>query len=126
LTPADVEDLQTFYQASYPGNWFDPRMLETGQYFGVRRTGKLVSAGGVHVYSPQYNAAALGNIATHPNFRGQGLATAVCAKICQLLLQTVSNIGLNVHVDNQSAITCYERLGFERIGVYGEYMLEAI
>ena len=34
------------------------------------------------------------------------------------------NIGLNVKADNTSAIRCYERLGFEVVGSYGEFEVE--
>jgi ribosomal protein S18 acetylase RimI-like enzyme len=124
LSLADIDELQELYRLSYPGNWFDPRMLETGQYFGVRREGRLVSVAGIHVYSPRYRAAALGNITTHPAFRGQGLAGAACARLCQSLREHATNIGLNVRTENQAAIACYQRLGFEPIATYGEYTLE--
>src|SRR5262249_9573055 len=75
LLPSDAEELRALYEESYPGHWFVPRMLETGCYYGVRRGPVLASVAGVHVYSQQYKVAALGNIATHPGARGQGLAT---------------------------------------------------
>lgn len=121
LTLADIDDLRALYDASYPGNWFEPRMLETGYYYGVRRDGKLVSVAGVHVYSPQYKIGVLGNVTTHPDNRGQGLAKAACAKLCKELLKTVEYIGLNVKADNASAIPAYKRLGFEVAGEYGEF-----
>ncbi len=124
LTESDLGDLKELYRMSYPDNWFEPRMLETGHYYGVRCGNNLVSVAGVHVYSQQYKVAALGNITTHPKFRGQGLATVVCAKLCQALLQTVEHIGLNVKTDNKSAIACYSKLGFERIANYEEYSLK--
>ncbi|WP_017316270.1 GNAT family N-acetyltransferase [Mastigocladopsis repens] len=124
LSHSDVHDLEALYQISYPGNWFDPRMLETGHYYGVRQGSALVSVAGVHVYSPQYRVATLGNVTTHPDFRHQGLATKVCAKLCQSLLGSVDYIGLNVKADNTGAISCYQRLGFEKIAVYGEYTLD--
>lgn len=123
LSLAELEEIQAFYQDSYPGNWFDPRMLETHQYFGIRAGGKLVSAGGIHVYSSQYRVAALGNIATHPAHRGRGYGKAVTARICQSLDKEVNDIGLNVKTDNTSAIACYERLGFETIAAYGEFLV---
>lgn len=123
LTESDLGDLKELYRMSYPDNWFEPRMLETGHYYGVRCGNNLVSAAGVHVYSEHYKVAALGNITTHPKFRGQGLAKLVCAKLCQALLQTVEHIGLNVKTDNKSAIACYSKLGFERIATYEEYSL---
>ena len=124
LSGADLGALEDLYQASYPGNWFDPRMLETGQYYGVRRGAELVSVAGVHVYSQRYRVAALGNITTRPQFRGSGLGTAVTARLCKALLRTVDHIGLNVKADNASAIASYTRLGFERIGSYEECMVE--
>lgn len=123
LSQSDVSDLEGLYRVSYPGNWFDPRMLETGYYYGIRRDADLVSVAGVHVYSPVYKVAALGNITTHPDFRGQGLAVAVTAKLCKSLSPTVDHIGLNVKAENMSALSCYERLGFERIASYQECSL---
>ena len=124
LSISDVDELEALYRLSYPGNWFDPRMLETGCYYGIRQEKVLVSVAGIHVYSPHYKVAALGNVTTHPAYRGKGLATAVCAKLCQSLLQTVDYIGLNVKADNHSAIRSYGRLGFEYIATYEECALE--
>ena len=123
--PADADDLRALYEASYPGNWFVPRMLETGCYYGVRRGSALVSVAGVHVYSRRYKVAALGNVTTRPDVRGQGLAAAATARVCQEMLRAgIEHIGLNVKADNRSAIACYEKLGFERAADYGEYTLE--
>ncbi len=123
LTTSDRAIIETLYRISYPDNWFDPRMLETGQYYGMLQNGTLIGAAGIHVYSPEYRVAALGNITTHPQARGQGVATAVTARLCQSLLEHVDQIGLNVRIDNVSAVTCYRKLGFEPIATYGEYML---
>ena len=120
----DLEALLKLYEQSYPENWFEPRMLETKQYVGIRGAGGLVSAAGVHVYSPTYRVAALGNITTHPDFRGKGLGTAVTAKLCKSLLETVDHIGLNVQVDNEAAVRCYCKLGLEVIASYEEQMVE--
>jgi ribosomal protein S18 acetylase RimI-like enzyme len=126
LESTDLDALQALYDAAYPGNWFDPRMLQTGQYFGVWEDGRLISAGGVHVYSPAYGAAAIGNITTLPERRGQGLARRVTAQLCRSLLQEVSVIGLNVLVENHAALACYRRLGFEEVAIYEEFMCERL
>jgi RimJ/RimL family protein N-acetyltransferase len=122
LSAADTEEASAFYRVSYPGHWFVPRMLQTGLYRGIRRGGRLVSVAGVHVYSAQFRVAALGNIATHPDWRGHGWATLVSAAVCQALDKAgVYHIGLNVRADNQAAIGCYEKLGFGWAADYGEY-----
>ena len=122
LSAPDLPTLQRLYRR-YPGNSFDPRMIETGQFFGIRRGDDIVSVAGIHVYSRRYRVAALGNITTDPRYRGQGLATLVTARLCLELLQAVDHIGLNVKADNAAALACYSRLGFERIGDYEECML---
>jgi len=124
LGNSDLDDLYRLYRDSYPGNWFEPRMLQTNQYFGLRRRGQLVSAAGVHVYSETYRVAALGNIATHPSHRHRGYGRLVTARLCQSLLEKVEHIGLNVKVDNKAAISCYQEMGFEVIARYGEFMIQ--
>ena len=124
LTQRDVEELTRLYDESYPGNWFDPRMLQTGQYFGLRVNGRLVSVAGIHVYSEQYGVAAIGNVVTHPAHRNKGYAQLVTARLCQSLLEKVEHIGLNVKADNAAALACYQKLGFEIIAPYGEFTIE--
>ena len=115
---AEIED---FYKHAYPGNWFDQRMLQTGQYFGVRRDGRWVSVAGIHVYSPAQRVAALGNIATDPAHRGHGLGRQVTARVCASLLGRVQTVGLNVNADNPAALSLYRNLGFKTVAPYEEW-----
>ncbi len=124
LSLEDLDDLTALYRESYPGNWFDARMLATGCYYGVRRRSRLVSVAGIHVVSPTYRVAALGNVTTHPDHRGRGFATSACAALCRTLLRSVDHIGANVKADNTSALACYARLGFTRVAEYAEWMVE--
>ena len=124
LNKKDLDEIQTLYRESYPGNWFDPRMLDTRKYFGLWEDNRLASIAGIHVYSPQYQVAALGNITTLPAFRNRGYGKRVTVKLCQSLLQEGIAIGLNVKADNFSATACYEKIGFEIIASYGEYMVQ--
>ncbi|MEN6426384.1 MAG: GNAT family N-acetyltransferase [Phycisphaerales bacterium] len=124
LAANDRDDLLRLYDESYPGNWFDSRMLKTEQYFGLRVEGRLVSVAGVHVYSEQYHVAAVGNVVTHPDHRSKGYGTLVTARLCQSLLEKVDHVGLNVKADNEPALACYARLGFEIVAPYGEFTIE--
>jgi ribosomal protein S18 acetylase RimI-like enzyme len=124
LTLKDLPRMKTLYQAAYLESWFNPRMIETGQYVGIEdQAGLLVAVAGVHVYSPEFRVAALGNIATLPEHRGRGLAKMVTAGCCKLLLDTVDLVGLNVRSDNLPAIRAYQTIGFKKVGVYKEWML---
>jgi len=125
LGPADLGEVERFYEHAYPGTWFQPRMLETGRYVGIRRAGELACVAGVHVWSPAWRVAALGNVATLPEARGAGLATAACARLCRILLDDgIETISLNVRADNDAAIRAYEKLGFAHAADYVEVPLQ--
>ena len=123
LSKQDLFAIKTLYSKSYPGNWFDPRMLETNQYFGIMEENRIVSIAGIHVYSPQYKVAALGNITTLPKCRGKGYGTRVTARLCRSLIDENLDIGLNVKDDNEVAIACYRKIGFETVASYEEFMM---
>ncbi len=124
LTTADLGELRALYDLAYPDNFFDPRMLETGEYFGVRRGGSLIAVAGIHVHSPQTRVAALGNIATHPDHRQQGHARAATGTLCRHLLRTVDHVALNVQADNGAAVALYGSIGFEPALEYLEFVGE--
>jgi ribosomal protein S18 acetylase RimI-like enzyme len=126
LGPDDLPAIMTLYEDAYPGTWFEPRQLATGRYVGIRQGGRLACVAGVHVYSPTWGVAALGNVATLPELRGRGLARGACAALCCLLLgDGIETIALNVRSDNEPAIRAYTRLGFERAAEYVEASLVA-
>ncbi len=124
LTHDDLPDLEKLYKESYPDNWFDPRMLETNQFFGIKKEDRIVSAAGVHVFSRLYKVAAPGNIVTHHNYRGKGYGTQVTAALCKSLLKFDVRIGLNVQSVNIPAIKSYTKLGFEVIAPYSEFVAQ--
>ncbi|MEO3778968.1 GNAT family N-acetyltransferase [Micromonospora sp. B11E3] len=99
------------------------RMLDTGRYVGVREAGELVAVAGVHVFSPTWRVAALGNVTTHPRARGRGLAAAAVAALCARLRGEVDHVTLNVRADNAAAVRLYERLGFTRVADFTECAL---
>lgn len=92
---------------------FRPAQLEHGVYFGIRGSQGLLSVAGTHVASDRSGVAALGNVATHPEHRGRGLARAVSqAVVDELQRQQIDTIVLNVRMDNQPALRLYRGLGF--------------
>jgi len=126
LGPEDLAEVLKLYEESYTGNWFDPRMLETREYFGVRKGSRLVSIAGIHVFSPEHRVAALGNITTAKSHRQKGLATLVTRELCRSLLDKVDHIGLNVAANNHAALSCYRKLGFDIVAPYGEFSVQRI
>jgi ribosomal protein S18 acetylase RimI-like enzyme len=120
----DIRYLKELYEISYPGNWFDERMIRTGKYFGLFEKEELIGVAGIHVYSPDFQVAVLGNITVHPDFRRKYIARNLVSVLCSDLFETVEYIGLNVKKENFAAIKCYLNLGFEITGEFDEFYLK--
>ncbi len=121
LGPAQHEEIRSLLDLAYPGNFFEPAMLASGGYLGLRRQGALIAVAGLHVCSPSFGAVALGNIAVHPEQRGQGLGRQLSHALCsRLRAQGVRHVGLNVRVDNPTAVALYRSLGFSVVTDYLE------
>ena len=123
LEPGDMKRIMELYEDSYPDNWFDSRMLETGKYFGYFSDDILSGVAGIHVYSSEYRIAALGNIVTRKEFRGQKIAYKLTSALCKDLKYSVDTIGLNVRSDNIAAIKSYENAGFTIKTIYDEFFI---
>jgi ribosomal protein S18 acetylase RimI-like enzyme len=94
---------------------FSPEQIARGVFYGVLAGDQLVSVAGTHLVSPTYGVAAIGNVFTHPDYRGRGYATAATAAVvAELLRRGTDDLVLNVAQDNTPAVRIYERLGFER------------
>ena len=111
LNHRDTAAIMSLY-THYPDNFFEPAMLGSGLYFGIRDDSELVSVAGLHVLSERYDVAAIGNIVTHADRRGQGLASKCVRKLLDELFQRVGHVTLNVERDNVAAIACYRKFGF--------------
>lgn len=120
LDDAHASVLLQFYEKSYPGNYFHARMISSGKYFGCFDNNSLLAVAGVHVYSREYKIAVLGNIATHPDYRGNQLAAIVTSHLVEELNNEGLFVTLNVKCDNDYAIRCYQKLGFRKQCEYEE------
>lgn len=108
----DFEVINDFLRSINPSAFFVPAMLETGKYFLIRKNSDLIAMAGVHFYSKETGIAAIGNVATAPEYRGKGYGSSVTASLLMDLWKDVSHIGLNVLSNNLPAIRIYEKLGF--------------
>ncbi len=115
----DTAAIMELYE-HYPDNFFEAYQLETGLYFGIRDDERLISMGGVHVLSEEHDVAVIGNLVTHSEYRGQGLATAVTGRLVEELFEQVSLLALNVGKDNEPAVQLYNNFGFESNNVFFE------
>lgn len=116
---SNVEELQRLYAdgdaTQEAPDFFSPSMLDDGVFFGVWEGQELVAAAGTHLVDHAESVAAIGNVYTRRDRRGQGLGTAVTgAVVAELQAHKIRTIALNVAQTNAAALRTYERLGFVR------------
>jgi ribosomal protein S18 acetylase RimI-like enzyme len=68
---------------------------------------------------PAKHMAWIATLAVLPEFRGQGIGSALL-QACEARLE-VATIRLSVRMSNQPAIHLYRSLGYERIGIWPDY-----
>ena len=112
LSPVDIVDLNRLYGLGFAG-WLPAESIAQGVYYGVRVAGRLVAAAGTHVISPEGKLAAVGNVMTHADHRGQGFAKVTTSAVTQELLRTCDEVVLNVRSDNPPAVAAYRALGYD-------------
>jgi RimJ/RimL family protein N-acetyltransferase len=122
LTPPDIDALNRLYQLGFRGG-FPASVLDDGVYYGVRVRGQLVSAAGTHVINAREGVGVVGNVMTAHDFRGHDFAKMVTSAVTAELLERLSDVALNVHTDNYSAVAAYERLGYERYCLLTERLI---
>ena len=125
IMPEQAETLAGLYrQAASPGEEvvaFSPAQIARGAFYGVWADDRLVATAGTHVWSPQERVAAIGNVFTHPDYRGRGYASRCTAAVVRAALaQGIGTVVLNVRQNNPAAIHVYEKLGFHRRGMFIE------
>jgi ribosomal protein S18 acetylase RimI-like enzyme len=111
LTPHDVGELNRLYGLGFT-TWLPLDAVARGVYYGVRAGGRLVAAAGTHVISPRARLGIVGNVMTHPEYRGRGLAKLTTSAVTAELLRTCDQVVLNVRSDNPPAIAAYRALGY--------------
>jgi GNAT superfamily N-acetyltransferase len=92
---------------------YRPSHLEDGVYYGIEVDGRIRSIAGTHVMSRAEGVAVVGNVFTHPHWRGNGLATAVTSAVTQEVLSYCDLVVLTVEEQNAPALSIYLKLGYE-------------
>jgi len=122
LGAADIAQVRSLFegQKDMP-DAFLPEQLDAGPFYGIMADGQLAAVAGVHVVSSRFRIAAIGNVYTHPAWRGRGFAKAATAAVARELQSAgVGIIVLNVARSNRAAIRAYQALGFAAHGEYYE------
>jgi RimJ/RimL family protein N-acetyltransferase len=116
LIGSDAGELNRLYALEGDTTWYSGRQINEGVYYGALSRGRLVAAAGTHIHSQREGIAVVGNVFTHPDFRGHGFGTAVTAAVTAHLLQHCGLVVLNVDPGNRPARQIYEKLGYQDTG----------
>lgn len=122
LDQGDTGHLNRLYQLGLNAHLPD-QAVASGIYYGIRRGTRLIAAAGTHVISAQWRIAAVGNVYTHREYRGQGLAKVVTSAVTASLLEQCDTVVLNVRADNPPALAVYRALGYREHTEFEERLI---
>ncbi|MGZ3172222.1 MAG: GNAT family N-acetyltransferase [Croceibacterium sp.] len=106
---SDASDMLALALLTQPGP-FEAETWRMGRFFGVRRAGRLAAMAGQRMHPP--GLVELSGVCTHPDFRGEGLATRLTNHVTRAILATGETAFLHAWADNMGAIALYEKLGY--------------
>ena len=114
LTGRDMSRINRLYSTEGGPASYSSRHIDLGVYCGVIIDGTLVSIAGTHVDSPEERLAVVGNVFTHPRYRGKGLGTIATSAVTQALLDHCDLVALTVEASNSPALAIYVKLGYRQ------------
>jgi ribosomal protein S18 acetylase RimI-like enzyme len=109
LVDADLAHMNVLAQLAGLSAWH-ASMLQLGPAFGYVVDGQLVAMAATHFATP--DVVELGHIATHPEHRRRGYASACTVALAQAAFKLSPRVFLMVLDDNKPALAAYRRLGF--------------
>lgn len=109
LGEPDAEQMLALATLTEPGPFRrDTRLM--GNFVGVKRNGRLAAMAGERMHPPGH--IELSGVCTHPDFRGEGLATRLSAHVTRAILTRGETPFLHAWKDNFGAIALYEKPGY--------------
>jgi len=111
----DVSRINALYALDGGPSRYGAETIERAIYYGAMDGDRLIAVAGTHIVSPHQSIAVVGNVFTHPAYRGRGLATGVTGAVTrELLARGCSEVVLTVAPENAPAVAAYTRLGYRR------------
>jgi GNAT superfamily N-acetyltransferase len=115
LSGRDIGRINRLYMAEGGPASYTSRHIDQGVYYGIIENDRLVSIAGTHVDSPRERVAVVGNVFTHPRYRGGGLATVATSAVTSTLLEHCDLVALTVEAANAPALAIYNKLGYGQV-----------
>jgi GNAT superfamily N-acetyltransferase len=113
LARSDIGAVNRLYSLEGGPTAYRKEHLEDAVYYGIFEGPDLISIAGTHVISEAERIAVVGNVFTHPQYRGRGLAKATTSAVSRALLTNCDLVALTVEEANTAAVAVYSSLGYE-------------
>lgn len=109
LGPQDAAAMLALAELTRPGP-FTLQALALGRFWGVRIGGRLAAMAGERM--KQDGFCEISGVATHPDFRGQGLARLLSLVVAAEIRARGETPYLHAYAENAAAIRLYQSIGF--------------
>lgn len=125
-----IDELEAYLSPMYPsesrhGFSVEKLIREGVAFFVMRYNEKPVGCGGLKVFPGDY--AEVKRMYVRPTYRGKGFAKRMLEHLCDhARQQEIALVRLETGIYQTEAIGLYERMGFEKIGPFGEYRLDPL
>ncbi len=120
-----ITELEATLEPLYPqesrhGLSVERLIAENVPFFVLRADGIAAGCGGVKLFGTDYGE--IKRMYVRPQFRGQGFAKLVLNHLSDYAwAQAITLLRLETGIHQHEAIGLYERVGFHRIGPFGDY-----
>lgn len=121
LTDADAPEMLALADLTKPGP-FSRRSISLGEFWGIRRDGKLIAMAGERFKYP--GICELSGVCSHPDARGQGLGRLLSVFQAARIMARGETPFLHAFTTNKAAITLYESIGFRLRATLNVAMVE--
>ena len=115
----DIEKIASLIKNDHMGEFYELDELiaqmkereddDYGRNYVIKEDEKIIS--NASTTAEVEGVAVLSNVITDPSYRGKGLATVVCSKLCNDLIDEGKNIYLINYTEESTGL--YDKLGFE-------------
>ena len=115
LTGSEAFRINSLYRSDGTAAFYTADNIDQAVYYGAFEDGRMVAVAGTHVISKADEIGVVGNVFTHPAYRGRGLGRLVTSAVTKDVLKSCREAVLSVDPANVAALRAYEVLGYKEV-----------